>query len=190
MDAFESHVTANKYSADEADIILTTVHSAKGLVSLVCFLPCCHTQDTLQMKKSHSMTLILQEWDHVEICEDLLDLSAESFIDSEEAIWRRPSFLKEIPDQIKSEKPASLEIPKGEKRKGWQFGLSHYRDADINLVRNRQSKTCSSLLTISLSPNLLSNFSYTLPLHEPKRLYVYPKVLRCCCRILTDFTTS
>lgn len=42
MDEFESRVLTNKYSVEDADIILTTVHSAKGL-----------------------------EWDHVIICDDL-----------------------------------------------------------------------------------------------------------------------
>jgi len=42
MDEFESRVLTNKCSEDDADIILTTVHSAKGL-----------------------------EWDHVIVCDDL-----------------------------------------------------------------------------------------------------------------------
>ena len=47
IDAFERHVMTQKCSEVEADVILTTVHSAKGL-----------------------------EWDHVEVCDDVLDLAA------------------------------------------------------------------------------------------------------------------
>jgi superfamily I DNA/RNA helicase len=45
MGEFEKHVLENKYSAQEADIILTTCHSAKGM-----------------------------EWDHVQICNDFIRL--------------------------------------------------------------------------------------------------------------------
>ena len=62
------------------------------------------------------------EWNHVEICDDMLDLSAASFADSLSPTLHHPSFLKAMPGQIKSETPAtSLETSKGDKRKGWQF---------------------------------------------------------------------
>mmetsp|Transcript_30586 Transcript_30586/g.64706 ORF Transcript_30586/g.64706 Transcript_30586/m.64706 type:complete len:1199 (+) Transcript_30586:90-3686(+) len=131
INAFESHATANKCPAEEADIILTTGHSAKGL-----------------------------EWDHVEICDDFLDLSAASFTESQKLSLRHPSFLKAMPGQsAKSETPTSpLEISKGDRRKGWQFILSEYLDGDINLLyvaMTRAKKTLSVPTSIKM---LLQDF--------------------------------
>mmetsp|Transcript_12964 Transcript_12964/g.23839 ORF Transcript_12964/g.23839 Transcript_12964/m.23839 type:complete len:633 (+) Transcript_12964:102-2000(+) len=109
MAAFESHVIAKISSEEDADIILTTCHSAKGL-----------------------------EWDNVEICDDILDLSAASFTNSTKSMspsQHHPSFLKTMPGEIKSETPsASLEISKGDMRNSWQFILSSYQDANINML--------------------------------------------------------
>mmetsp|Transcript_27674 Transcript_27674/g.65824 ORF Transcript_27674/g.65824 Transcript_27674/m.65824 type:complete len:1040 (+) Transcript_27674:188-3307(+) len=100
LDSFEEHVMAKTYSEKEADIILTTCHSAKGL-----------------------------EWDRVELCPDLLDLNTASFTDTVSQTVRHPSFMRALPDDVESE----LSQSKGEKRKGWEFGLSSYSN-DINLL--------------------------------------------------------
>lgn len=92
IDSFEAQVLENKYSEDEADIILSTMHSSKGL-----------------------------EWDHVEVCDDILNLSSVSFADNvPEKLHHTPSFLK------------TTETSNGDRRKGWQFSLSEYQDQGIN----------------------------------------------------------
>mmetsp|Transcript_18431 Transcript_18431/g.31190 ORF Transcript_18431/g.31190 Transcript_18431/m.31190 type:complete len:1010 (+) Transcript_18431:1561-4590(+) len=50
LEAFEVEVLDKKYSAEEAEIILTTCHSAKGL-----------------------------EWDNVEVCDDFINLTTKSY---------------------------------------------------------------------------------------------------------------
>ena len=100
LDSFEEHVMAKTYSEEEADIILTTCHSAKGL-----------------------------EWDRVEICPDLLDLNTASFTDTVSQTVRHPTFMRASPDDLESE----LRQSTGEKRKGWEFGLSSFSN-DINIL--------------------------------------------------------
>lgn len=100
LDSFEEHVMAKTYSEEEADIILTTCHSAKGL-----------------------------EWDRVEICPDLLDLNTASFTDTVSQMVHHPSFMRAVPGDLESELGQSA----GEKRKGWEFGLSNFAN-DINLL--------------------------------------------------------
>ena len=77
----------------------------------------------------------------------MLDLSAASFADSLSPTLHHPSFLKAMPGQIKSETPStSLETSKGDKRKGWQFILSKFKDEHINLLyvaSTRAKKTLS-----------------------------------------------
>jgi len=117
IDAFESQVMTDKYSKEEADIILTTCHSAKGL-----------------------------EWDHVEVCDDLLDLPAASFTDSGPSATHHPSFLKAMPGQIKSEAQSASKKCEGVYRKSWQFILSDYQDGEINklyVALTRAKKTLS-----------------------------------------------
>ena len=118
IDAFEAHVLENKYSEDEADIILSTMHSSKGL-----------------------------EWDHVEVCNDVLNLSSVSFVDNvPEKLHHTPSFLK------------TLETSNGDRRKGWQFSLSEYQDQGINglyVALTRARKTISVPISIKM---LLQDF--------------------------------
>ena len=74
LDHFESRVLGDKKCSEtEADIILTTCHSAKGL-----------------------------EWDHVEICSDLHNLHAASFKSSLASTFRHPSFLRAMPGDTSS----------------------------------------------------------------------------------------
>lgn len=91
IDAFESHVLSKNFQEEDADIILSTMHASKGL-----------------------------EWDHVEVCEDLLDLAETSYIDNLPSKIYRPSFL-------------NCSDADGERRKGWQFNLSEYQDQGINV---------------------------------------------------------
>lgn len=132
ISAFESKVMSSKVSETEADIILTTCHSAKGL-----------------------------EWDHVEICNDLLDLSLTSYKESLGSTIRHPSFLKVTPGQTKSETP--LEISKGDTRSGWQFALSSFKDEDINclyVALTRAKKTLCVPQSIKLFLQDFDRFHY------------------------------
>jgi len=132
IDAFESNIMSSKVSETEADIILTTCHSAKGL-----------------------------EWDHVEICDDLLNLSSTSYMDSLGSTIRHPSFLKVTPGQTKSETP--LEISKGDTRNGWQFALSSFKDEEINclyVALTRAKKTLCVPLSIKLFLQDFDRFHY------------------------------
>jgi len=113
LEAFEEHIMKKKYSAEEADIILTTCHSAKGL-----------------------------EWDHVEICGDLLNLANIPLKDTIPMHVRHPSFLTAPPGCFHSKLCES----RGNKRKGWQFMLSNFKDTDINILYvaiTRAKKTLS-----------------------------------------------
>ncbi len=126
MDAFDTHVLANKWSVEDADIILTTVHSAKGL-----------------------------EWDHVELCDDLLQLSiAESLPE----LVRHPSFLTTMPSENKSEKSVSQKTPGGDKRKGWQFVLHPWRDQCINMLYVALTRARKILSVPSSIASLLEDF--------------------------------
>jgi len=89
LEAFEGEVLDKKYSAEEADIILTTCHAAKGL-----------------------------EWDHVEICDDFVDLASRSYT-QDAPVCNGPEFLSS--DKCKKT------------RVGWQLNLQAYGD-DINLL--------------------------------------------------------
>lgn len=94
----------------------TTCHSAKGL-----------------------------EWDHVEIADDILDIST-SFTDSQPAILRHPSFLK------------SPETSKGEKRKGYQFVLDRWRDQHINMLYVAMTRARKTLSVPRSTKMLLQDF--------------------------------
>jgi len=149
MDAFESHVLGDKTSEEEADIILSTTHAAKGL-----------------------------EWEHVEICEDLVDLSSSSFTDNLDPKLRHPSFLKAMPGQslsaepevmkpeiskvkskigtIKSER-VLLETSAGDNRKGWQFGFSDY-DQPLNALYVALTRARKTLSVPASIKTLLQDF--------------------------------
>ena len=86
----------------------------------------------------------------MEVADDLLDLSATPFDDSGPARWRHPCFLKAVPrtesESIKSDVASPLTVSEGEWRKGWEFQLSSFRDADINMLyvaMTRARKTLS-----------------------------------------------
>mmetsp|Transcript_22296 Transcript_22296/g.47979 ORF Transcript_22296/g.47979 Transcript_22296/m.47979 type:complete len:307 (+) Transcript_22296:752-1672(+) len=105
LDAFESHALGKKCPREEADIILSTVHSAKGL-----------------------------EWDHVEICGDILDLTAKPYVESKKLVTCHPPLLHETDDRVKSETPSSLGSSGEEWRKAWEFDLLDYNDQNINML--------------------------------------------------------
>ena len=126
VDAFDTHVLANDCSVEDADIILTTVHSAKGL-----------------------------EWDNVELCDDLLQLSvAESLSE----LVRHPSFLTTLPSENKSKKSASQKTPGGDKRKGWQFVLHPWQDQCINMLYVALTRARKILSVPSSITSLLEDF--------------------------------
>ena len=102
----------SKYSEDDADFILATCHSAKGL-----------------------------EWDHVELCDDFINLHSHSYVCN--ATERpKPPFLSSFDDLPIDTKPVV--------RLGWQFGIKNYGD-DLNLIYvaiTRAKKTLSLPKTI------------------------------------------
>jgi hypothetical protein len=126
VDAFDTHVLANECSVEDADIILTTVHSAKGL-----------------------------EWDHVELCDDLLQLSvAESLSE----LVRHPLFLTTMPSENKSKKSTPQMTQGGDKRKGWQFVLHPWQDQCINMLYVALTRARKTLSVPSSITNLLEDF--------------------------------
>lgn len=107
----------------------TTAHSAKGL-----------------------------EWDHVEICDDILDLSAKSVAESLPATVCHPSFLMKMPSEVKSEEYPFLKTSTGNNRKGWQFALSPFQDVCINLLYVALTRARTTLSVPSSMTKLLEEF--------------------------------
>ncbi|KAL7546573.1 hypothetical protein ACHAWF_009905 [Thalassiosira exigua] len=120
MNAFESHVIGQCHSEEEADIIFSMpVPRCDELSLWLAFRTTCHSAKGL-------------EWDYVEICDDIFDLSATSFTESQMRL-RHPSFLKAMPDLPSSDASLSLGVSTGDVRKGWQFDLDR-KDSDVNLL--------------------------------------------------------
>lgn len=123
----------NGVDISEADIIMTTCHAAKGL-----------------------------EWDHVEVCEDLLDLSATPFALSKAARLRHPSFLTSMPSVagkpcVKSEAD-SIIISKGEKRNSWEFGLTKWQCDPINVLYVAFTRARKTLAIPESTKKMLEEF--------------------------------
>jgi hypothetical protein len=134
MDEFESRVLTNKCSEEDADIILTTVHSAKGL-----------------------------EWDHVIICDDLypnltVTESLPATIRHPSFLASCDNVKSETCDNVKSETFACLKMSIGEYRKGWQFDLISFQDQDINMLYVALTRARRTLSVPASVTNILELF--------------------------------
>ena len=106
-----------KYSDDEADFILATCHSAKGL-----------------------------EWDHVELCDDFVDLLAQSYI-------RNISDVRQLPFLASAD---DSEV-KRERRWGWQFNIKNHGD-DLNMLYVACTRARKTLALPNSIKGLLCHF--------------------------------
>lgn len=141
MDLFESHVLGDKQCCEEdADIILTTCHGSKGL-----------------------------EWDHVQLCDDFLDLSATPFTDIVKDKYgklsklRHPSFLKAMPGQVKAESETCVNASAGDKRQPWQFSLYWNNEQNVNclyVALTRARKTLSVPTSIRMLLHDLDQYHF------------------------------
>eukprot|EP00956_Cyclotella_meneghiniana_P025124 scaffold51741_cov86-Cyclotella_meneghiniana.AAC.5 len=106
-----------KYTENEADFILATCHSAKGL-----------------------------EWDHVELCDDFIDLFAQSYVCNIGDVRGLP-FLASADD---------CEV-KHVRRWGWQFNCNEYGD-DLNMLYVACTRARNTLALPNSIKDLLCHF--------------------------------
>jgi hypothetical protein len=113
---FEAQLDA-KHSPEDADFILTTCHSAKGL-----------------------------EWDHVEICDDFLDLQECSYKCNHTAAHRPPFLCSDESVDVKQVW-----------RQRWQFNVEHFGD-DLNFIYVACTRAKKTLALPKTIESLLREF--------------------------------
>ena len=128
MEVFMSQVVSQNYSAEEADVILTTCHAAKGL-----------------------------EWDNVELCDDFLNLSEKSFAFTAKEKDDLPTLMTSLPSGNESGGSNSLVTFPTTRRKGWQFDINSFGD-DLNLVYVACTRAKKTLCLPKSIASLLQEF--------------------------------